>query len=156
ARAGRVRRRLRREPSGRIQRHGGQPRQEPARRDLAHPAPEVVSVTEPEALVAALREDGAEAFDPPAFGLVLALLARADAAGGGARARLRERARERSLLLQGALHEAREAAGRELSALVEAGASVAPAIAEALARGEIAVARREIRRARHDLTRRRR
>ncbi|APR80549.1 Hypothetical protein A7982_05896 [Minicystis rosea] len=112
-------------------------------------------MSEPEILLASLREAGAEAFDPPGFGLVLALLSRAEGERDGARERIRARARERIDRLQHALESARTAATRDLSALVEAGVPVAPTIAEALARGEIQRARSEIRRARHDHRKRR-
>lgn len=102
-----------------------------------------------------LREAGAETFDPPGFGLVVALLARAEALPGGAREKIHARAGVRMELLEGALASARAAAEREIGALVEAGAEVPGAVADALARGEIARVRREIRRARRELSQRR-
>lgn len=110
-------------------------------------------MSEPEVL-AALRASGAEVFDPPAFGLVRSLLARAEALPDGARARLLERARERAELLRGAVEAARAAARGELAALAEAGASVAPELDLALGRGEVAAVRRAARRARRELSRR--
>jgi Protein of unknown function (DUF2894) len=107
-------------------------------------------VSPPAALVAALRAAGAEAFDPLGFGFIESLLARAEALGGGARARLLDRAHGRIDALSAALHEARAAAERELGALATDDAAMAPALREALARGEVARVRREIRRALRD------
>ncbi|MFT3764837.1 MAG: DUF2894 domain-containing protein [Minicystis sp.] len=110
-------------------------------------------MSEPEVLLASLREAGAEVFDPPGFGFVASLLARAEGEGGGARDRIRERARQRIDLLRSALESARAVAERELAAIRDEGASVAPDLAEALARGEISSVRRAIRRARRELVR---
>lgn len=113
-------------------------------------------MTDPAALVGALREAGAEVFDPPGFAFVTALLARAEALPGAARDRVRDRARQRIALLDAALRAARADVERAIGALVEEGGEVPAAVGAALARGEIDWARREIRRARRALIERRR
>ena len=99
------------------------------------------------ALVSALRAAGGEVFDPLGFGFVESLVARAEALGGGARARLLDRARTRIDALDAALREARATAGQELGALAAEGGLIAPELDEALARGDVTWVRREARRA---------
>jgi Protein of unknown function (DUF2894) len=106
-------------------------------------------------LVTALRAAGGEVFDPLGFRLIESLVARAEILGGGARDRLLDRARVRIDALDSALREARLTAEQELRALATDGASIAPALREALARGEVARVRREIRRALSDRTKER-
>ena len=112
-------------------------------------------MTDPAELVAALRDAGAEVFDPLGFRFVESLVARAEILGGGARDRLLERARLRIEALDAALRDARRTAEQELGALGAEGASIAPALREALARGEVSQVRREIRRERSDRSRER-
>jgi hypothetical protein len=113
-------------------------------------------VIAPEERLAALRASGAEAFDPEGFGLVIALLDRAEALGGGARDRLRQRAAERIELLDASLRKARADAERDVAKLIEAGAPVGPEVRDAIGRGEIAGVKRAIRGARRALVESRR
>jgi Protein of unknown function (DUF2894) len=106
-------------------------------------------------LVTALRAAGGEVFDPLGFRLIESLVARGEILGGGARGRLLDRARVRIDALDTALREARVTAEQELRALATDGASIAPVLREALARGEVARVRREIRCALRDRTKER-
>lgn len=98
-------------------------------------------------LVTALRAAGGEVFDPLGFRFIESLVARGEILGGGARDRLFDRARLRIDALGAALREARVTAEQELRALAADGASIAPVLREALARGEVARVRRDLRRA---------
>jgi Protein of unknown function (DUF2894) len=108
------------------------------------PAPGVADLLE--ARLAALREAGAEGFDPPGFGLIASLRARALALEGGARARLEARALTRLEQLEEAFRRARAVAEEQLCALEAAGTAVDRTLVEALARGELAAVARAARR----------
>lgn len=109
-----------------------------------------------EARVAALREGGAEVLGGPAFGLVSALLSRAEALGGAARAHLRARAATRVTLLERELAEGRAGAERALEALREAQGSIPAELVELLSRGAVDEVRRAVRRQLADARRQRR
>jgi hypothetical protein len=106
--------------------------------------------------VAALRAAGGEVFDPLGFGLVESLVARAEALGGGARERLLARARARVDAIDATLRAARGAAEQALHVLAADDGPIVPALAAALARGEVARVERETRRAIRDRARARR
>ncbi|AUX48345.1 hypothetical protein SOCE26_098790 [Sorangium cellulosum] len=96
--------------------------------------------------LAALRRAGADRFDPPGYRFVEALLERARALDGGARARLDARASARLAALEAAFHRARADAMAELRALADAGVPDDGALAAALDRGELAAVVRAARR----------
>ncbi|MGK4001014.1 DUF2894 domain-containing protein [Sorangium sp. So ce1036] len=101
------------------------------------------------ARLAALRQAGADRFDPAACRFIEVLLERARALDGGARARLEARASARLAELEAAFRRARDDAASQLRALAEAGAVDDGALAAALERGEVALvvkaARRRLR-----------
>ncbi|WP_437896599.1 DUF2894 domain-containing protein [Sorangium sp. So ce124] len=102
-----------------------------------------------DARLAALRAAGAHRFDPAGYRLVEALLERARALDGGARARLAARASARLAALDAAFHRARADAEAHLRALADAGLPHDGALAAALALGDfpavVRTARRRLR-----------
>lgn len=110
------------------------------------PCVEGSSAAPPDVRLAALREAGAERFDPPGFRLIEVLLARARTLGGGAQAHLEARAKLRLDRLEAAFRGARAEAEAALRALAEAGDPDDGALAEALERGELQAVVRAARR----------
>ena len=99
-----------------------------------------------DARLAALRAAGAHRFDPAGYRLVEALLERARALDGGARARLAARASARLAALDAAFHRARADAEAHLRALADAGLPHDGALAAALALGDFPAVARTARR----------
>lgn len=98
------------------------------------------------ARLAALRAAGAHRFDPASYRFVEALLERARALDGGARARLDARASARLTALEAAFHGARAVAEAELRALADAGVPDGGELAAALSLGELPAVVRAARR----------
>jgi hypothetical protein len=102
------------------------------------------------ARVESLRAARADVFDGPGFGLLEALLERAEALGGEAGTRLLVRASDRAGLIEAAFKRALDGASCEIEAM---GEGAPPAAREALEGGDPRAARRALRRARVDAAR---
>ncbi|AUX37405.1 hypothetical protein SOCE836_096280 [Sorangium cellulosum] len=98
------------------------------------------------ARLAALRASGAHRFDPASYRFIEALLERARALDGGARARLDARASARLTALEAAFHRARADAEAQLRALADAGIPDDGALAAALSLGDLPAVARAARR----------
>ncbi|WP_437952364.1 DUF2894 domain-containing protein [Sorangium sp. So ce296] len=123
-----------------------QPRSAAAAQPGSAAAPQPGPPAPAAARLAALRAAGAPRFDPAGYRFIEALLERARALDGAARARLDARASARLTAFEAAFHRARADAEAQLRALADAGIPDDGSLAAALSLGDLPAVARAARR----------